>query len=253
VDPGVSDREVGLDTLTLHDIGFEETVERIVGWAEEGSGGYVTTPNVDHVVRARRDPAYRELVMGARLRVPDGMGIVYGSRLAGRPLRSTVTGRLLPEAVARRAGRDGPAIALMGGQPGAGERAAQALRQAGGNVAVATSPPMGFAIGSTEDRRSVAAIAESGARIVFVGLGSPKQERWMVAHGPELPGAVMVGIGQGIDVLGGRVRAAPAWMTRIGVEWAFRLTQDPRRLARRYLWDDPRFFWWMLRARLSRG
>jgi N-acetylglucosaminyldiphosphoundecaprenol N-acetyl-beta-D-mannosaminyltransferase len=253
VDAGVSDREVGLDTLTLHDIGFEETVERIVAWAEEGSGGYVTTPNVDHVVRARRDPAYRELVMGARLRVPDGMGIVYGSRLAGIPLRSTVTGRLLPRAVARRAGRDGPSIALMGGQPGAGERAAQALRQAGGNVAVATSPPMGFAIGSPEDRTSVDAIAASGARIVFVGLGSPKQERWMAAHGAKVPGAVMVGIGQGIDVLGGRVKAAPAWMTRIGVEWAFRLTQDPRRLARRYLWDDPRFFWWMLRARLSRG
>ncbi len=246
------DREVALDTLTLHDIGFEETVERIVAWAEDGSGGLVTTPNVDHVVRARRDPAYRELVMGARLRVPDGMGIVYGSRLAGRPLRATVTGRLLPQAVARRAGREGPAIALMGGHLAAGERAAQRLRDAGGRVAVTTSPPMGFAIGSAEDLESVSAISGSGARIVFVGLGSPKQELWMAAHAADMPRTVMVGIGQGIDVLGGRVPAAPAWMTRIGVEWAFRLTQDPRRLARRYLWDDPRFFWWMLRARSAR-
>lgn len=247
--PRVTDREVRIDTITVHDIGFEETVARIVGWARDGSGGYVTTPNVDHVVRARRDAAFRDLVAKARLRVPDGMGIVYGARLARTPLRGSVTGRLLPEAVARRAGAQGPAIALIGGHPGAAERAAQRLRLTGGQVAVATSPPMGFAIGSAEDREAVAAMASAGARIVFVGLGSPKQERWMAAHAEDLPEAVLVGVGQAIDVVGGHVQAAPAWMTRVGLEWAFRLLQDPRRLARRYLWDDPRFFWWMFQAR----
>ena len=74
----------------------------------------------------------------------------------------------------------------------------------------------------------------------------------MAAHAADLPESVLVGIGQGIDVLGGVVAAAPRWMTRLGVEWAFRLVRDPRRLARRYLWDDPRFFWWMLRSRSIR-
>lgn len=244
-------RRVAIDTLQVDDVGFEETVRRIVAWAREGSGGYITTPNVDHVVRARRDPEYRRIVMAARLRVPDGMGIIYGSRLAGRPLRETVTGRLLPEAVAREAGAGGPAIGLLGGQPGSARRAAARLDGAGGRVVEALEPSMSFQPGSDEDRAMLEALRRSGARVVFIGLGSPKQERWMAAHAADLPESVLVGIGQGIDVLGGVVAAAPRWMTRLGVEWAFRLVNDPRRLARRYLWDDPRFFWWMLRSRGS--
>jgi N-acetylglucosaminyldiphosphoundecaprenol N-acetyl-beta-D-mannosaminyltransferase len=247
----VTDRRVTIDTLHVDDVGFDETVARIVAWARDGSGGYVTTPNVDHVVRARRDPEYRRIVMDARLRAPDGMGIVYGSRLAGRPLRETVTGRLLPEAVARSAGRDGPAIGLLGGQPGAASRAAARLEAAGGRVVEALEPSMAFQPGTEEDHRAVEALRRSRARVVFIGLGSPKQERWMAAHAADLPQTVLIGIGQGIDVLGGVVSAAPRWMTRLGLEWAFRLVNDPRRLARRYLWDDPRFFWWMLRSRGS--
>ena len=79
--------------VTVHDVLFDEAVELIIRWAREGTGGYVSTPNVDHLVRARRDPAFRELVMGARLRVPDGMGLIYSSRLAGRPIREPVHGR----------------------------------------------------------------------------------------------------------------------------------------------------------------
>ncbi len=243
------ERRVAIDTLQVDDLGFDETVRRIVAWAIEGSGGYVITPNVDHVVRARRDHEYRRVVMSARLRVPDGMGIIYGSRLAGRPLRETVTGRLLPEAVARHAGTGGPAIGLIGGQPGAARAARARLEAAGGRVVEALEPSMAFEPGTDEDRQAVEALRRSGARVVFVGLGSPKQERWMAAHTADLPESLLVGIGQGIDVVGGVVSAAPGWMTRIGVEWAYRLVNDPRRLARRYLWDDPRFFWWMLRSR----
>jgi N-acetylglucosaminyldiphosphoundecaprenol N-acetyl-beta-D-mannosaminyltransferase len=239
--------QVPIDTLVLHDLGFQRTVETLVTWGREGSGGYVCTPNVDYVVRARRDPDFRATVMSARLRVPDGMGIVYGSRLGGRRLRGSVTGRLLPEAVARHA--SAPSLALMGGRNGACHEAAEHLRRVGGTVVAAVSPPMGFAIGSAEDRAAVAELRQAAPGILFVGLGSPKQDRWMQEHVADLPGTLMVGIGAGIDVLGGAQRAAPGWMTRIGVEWAYRLVREPRRLARRYLWDDPRFFWWMLRSR----
>jgi N-acetylglucosaminyldiphosphoundecaprenol N-acetyl-beta-D-mannosaminyltransferase len=85
---------------------------------------------------------------------------------------------------------------------------------------------------------------------VFVGLGAPKQELWMARHSADLPRSVLVGVGAAIDVLGGRRLAAPKWMTQIGLEWLFRLANEPRRLARRYLWDDPRFFAWMLAARM---
>jgi len=248
----VTVREVRIDTLLVHDITFAETVAAILAWAADGSGGYVCTPNVDHVVRARRDPQFRAATLGARLRVPDGMGIVYGARAAGRPLRGTVTGRLLPEAVASGGEATGPPVALLGGQPGAASRAADRLRAGGGSVTAALEPSMDFRLDSPEDEAMVAALRDSGARVVFVGLGAPKQELWMARHAADLPGAVLVGIGQAIDVLGGVASAAPPWMTRIGLEWAYRLAHDPRRLARRYLWDDPRFFWWMLRSRRSR-
>jgi N-acetylglucosaminyldiphosphoundecaprenol N-acetyl-beta-D-mannosaminyltransferase len=238
---------VRIGSIAVDDLGFEGTVEAIAGWAREGSGGYVVTTNVDYLVRAQRDPAFRALIDGARLRVPDGMGVVYGARLAGSPLRASITGRLLPAALARHPDR--LRLALMGGLPGATVPAGQRLRDLGGDVRAATSPPMGFEIGDAADQAAVRLLADADPQVLFVGLGSPKQDRWMAHHAAALPRTVMVGIGQAIDVLGGMQPVAPSWMTRVGLEWAYRLAHDPRRLARRYLWDDPRFFWWMLRAR----
>jgi N-acetylglucosaminyldiphosphoundecaprenol N-acetyl-beta-D-mannosaminyltransferase len=116
----------------------------------------------------------------------------------------------------------------------------------------AFGPGMRFRVGSAEDRAAVAELKRSKARIIFVALGAPIQELWMAAHQQELPGRVLIGVGQAFDVLAGRRRAAPLWATHLGLEWAFRLIQEPRRLGRRYLIDDPRFFWWMLRQRLQK-
>lgn len=240
-------RTVQVDTIVVDDLGFDRCVDTLVRWGRERSGGYVCTPNVDYVVRARWDPGFRDTVMGARLRVPDGMGVVYGARLAGRRLSGSVTGRLLPEAIARHA--EDLTLALLGGRPGAGSVAADRLRLAGGRVVAVVAPPMGFTVGAEDDVAAVRALQDADPAIVFVGLGSPKQDRWMRHHAADLPRTVMVGIGAGIDVLGGVQPAAPDWMTRIGLEWAYRLLHDPKRLARRYLWDDPRFFWWMIRSR----
>jgi N-acetylglucosaminyldiphosphoundecaprenol N-acetyl-beta-D-mannosaminyltransferase len=244
-----TNREVPIDRLVVDDVGFDGAVQLIVRWGRERSGGYVCTPNVDYVVRARRDAAFRAIVMSARLRVPDGMGIVYGARLAGRRLRGSVTGRLLPEALARRP--DAPPMALFGGSPGAGARAAHHLRALGGDVVAEASPPMGFTIDDADDRQALATVKAADPGILFVALGSPKQDRWMAIHADDLPGVVMVGIGAGIDVLAGIQPAAPTWMTRVGLEWAYRLVHEPRRLTKRYLVDDPRFFWWMLQSRRS--
>jgi N-acetylglucosaminyldiphosphoundecaprenol N-acetyl-beta-D-mannosaminyltransferase len=237
--------------VTVHDILFGEAVELIIRWAREGSGGYVSTPNVDHLVRARRDPGFRSLMMGARLRVPDGMGLIYSSRLAGRPIREAVHGRLLPEEIVRRTAPDTPPIALIGGRGDAPQRAAKHLRALGAPVVAAVGPAMGFEIGGAADEEATRALVAADPRIVIVGLGAPKQEIWMARHQADLPRAVMLGIGQTIDILGGRVPAAPAWMTRVGLEWAFRLARDPVRIGRRVFVDDPPFFWWMLRSRFG--
>lgn len=244
-------QRVVLAGIPFDDIGMRATAERIVAWVRDGSYGYVCTPNVDYLIRASRDSEFRDAILGARLRVPDGMGVVYGARIAGTPLRQTVTGRLLPSAVLKIAAEDHIPVALFGAGPGVAQRAGIALRASGANVVEAFGPPMGFAVGSAEDARATTRLANSGAQIIFVGLGAPKQEAWMHAHQNELK-SVLVGIGAGLDIIGGRVAEAPRWMTRFGLEWAFRLLHEPRRLARRYLLDDPPFFWWMIRARLAR-
>jgi N-acetylglucosaminyldiphosphoundecaprenol N-acetyl-beta-D-mannosaminyltransferase len=243
---------VSIDGIEIHAVPFERAVALITAWATDGSGGYVCTPNVDYVVKARRDRRFRAAVMGARLRLSDGMGIVYGARIAGTPLPETVTGRLLPAAVGARLAQAGASIALYGGHPGVAGRAAHNLRSRGIRAA-AVEPPMALEIGSDADAEAVAKLRATGAKIAFVGLGAPRQELWMAAHADDLPGVVLVGVGAALDVLAGRFRAAPRWMTRVGLEWLFRLAQEPRRLARRYLWDDPRFFLWMLEARVRRA
>ena len=239
--------------VTIHDVTFDEVVDLVIRWAREGSGGYVSTPNVDHLVRARRDPRFRALIMGARLRVPDGMGLIYGARLAGTPFRGSVTGRLLPEAIVRRTAPDCPPMALIGGRDDAPQKATELLRAVGGNIVAAVSPPMGFEVGGRLDDEATAELKQAQPRIILVGLGAPKQEMWMARHQPDLPEAVMLGIGQTIDILGGRAPAAPHWMTRVGLEWAFRMLRDPKRIGRRVFVDDPPFFAWMVRERLRRS
>jgi exopolysaccharide biosynthesis WecB/TagA/CpsF family protein len=237
--------------IPIHNVTFDEAVKVISGWVADGKSGTVYTPNVDDIVKANRRPDFRDAVLSMTLRVPDGMGIVYGSRLAGFPLRGTVTGRLLPEALV--AALD-PSVgfAFFGGKPGIGARAARALERKGARVSAALAPGMNFTIGSDEDIELTRQLRESGAKVVFVCLGAPRQATWMARHAAELP-AVLIGVGAAVDVLAGQSPPAPEWMTRFGVEWAFRLYHEPRRLGRRYAWDDPRFFWWMLLQRAHRG
>lgn len=247
------DRLVPIGGLTIHDVTFNETVRRVATWAAERSGGYVCTPNVDYVVRSRHDAAFRGAIQEARLRVGDGMWLVYASRLAGRGLHGTVTGRLLLPALAELASAKGLSVALFGAGEGIAERVQEILtsNHARLQVVAAVSPPTPFQIGSEPDLEAVRAIRSANPDIVFVALGAPKQEIWMQRHTSELGGAVAVGVGAAFDIIAGRFREAPRWMTRYGFEWLFRLVQEPRRLARRYLIDDPWILWWAMRVRMG--
>lgn len=240
--------------LTIHDVSFTETVDRIVRWAAERSGGYVCTPNVDYVVRSRRDAEFRQAIQAARLRVPDGMWMVYASRLAGRGLRGTVTGRLLLPSVAEIAIREGLCLGLFGAATGVADQVRGVLERthSGIRVVAAITPPTPFEVGGPADQRAVAELKRASPDIIFVALGAPKQEIWMQRHQADLEGAVSVGVGAAFDIVAGRFREAPRWMTRHGFEWLFRLVQEPRRLARRYLLDDPWILYWALKMRLAR-
>lgn len=240
-----------IGNLDIHNLRFEEAVDHIWRLVEAGSGGVVCTPNADYVVRARTDDAFREAIASADLRLPDGMGIVYASRIAGRPIHGTVTGRHLLPVLAGRAANHGISVALFGAQPGVAGEAAKRLqaRYARLTVAEAMSPPARFAVGSAEDSDAVAVLRRRSPGMIFVALGAPKQEIWMQRHRQELDGSVLIGVGAAFDIVAGRFREAPRWMTAIGLEWLVRLMQEPKRLARRYLLDDPWIIRWALETR----
>ena len=255
VDP-VKPAVVQIGDILLDDVGPAQADVIISQWllSPGPRARCVCTPNVDHVVRSRLDERLREAINAADLRVPDGMWIVYASRLAGRSLRESVTGRLLLPRLAAYCRDAGLSIGIVGAGPGVAAAAAARLvaLNPGLRVGHTIAPPMGFVVGSTADEEIVSAIRNRPVDLLFVALGAPKQEIWMHQHRSELPGMVLIGVGAGVDIVAGRFREAPPWMTRVGLEWLFRLAQEPRRLARRYLRDDPWILWWALWARLGR-
>jgi N-acetylglucosaminyldiphosphoundecaprenol N-acetyl-beta-D-mannosaminyltransferase len=238
--------------LAIDDVVTAEADAAVVSWLREGGGRVVCTPNADYVVRAGRDVVFRDAINRCDLRVPDGMWIVYASRIAGRPLRGSVTGRLfLPRLAAVCAAEDW-SVALLGAAPGVAAIVADRLRAQfpGLRVSAAISPPMGFVVGSAQDAEIAAQLGADPPDLLFVALGAPRQEVWMDHHRATLARTVMIGVGQAFDVYAGVVREAPGWMTRVGLEWVWRLAQQPRRLARRYLVDDPWILWWAVRCRV---
>lgn len=216
-------------------------VDAMTGWAGRGESRVVAVANVHSVMVAREDPSFAAALEQADLASPDGMPLVWGLRRLGVPAASRVYGPDLMRALCQRAQRDAIAIGLYGGTPRSLDLLTQALRDAYPRlqIAYAWSPPF-RPLEPEEDAETTAAIVASGARIVFVGIGCPKQEVWMEHHRGRIP-AVLVGVGAAFDFLSGTKRQAPRWMMRAGLEWVFRLASEPRRLWRRYLRHNPRF------------
>ena len=249
---------VQIGSIFLDNVTTDEADAQIKAWlaaADDASGRYVCTPNVDYVIRSGRDPIFRAAINAANLRVPDGMWIIYASRLAGRTLRGTVTGRLILPRFAEYCAGKGLTMGVMGAGPGVAQEAAERLREDFPGLVIkhAITPPKPFVIGSAEDEAIVAALKADPPALLFVSLGAPRQEIWMKAHAAELAPMVLIGVGAALDVVAGKVKEAPHWMTRVGLEWFYRLVQEPRRLARRYLWDDPRILGWAVVTRLRGG
>lgn len=227
---------VPVDALSSGQV-LEMLTDRMVS----GVGGYVVTPNVDHLVNVRRDPSLSRIYQRAILSVPDGVPLVWLSKLLGQPVREKVSGSDLLLPLLRAAAKADVAVFILGSRPDVVNRAiAEATKVLPGLRIVGSASPKVQVDG---DQQEVAdALAEAhrgGARLVLVALGSPKQEIVMFRHGWRLPEATFVGVGASIDFLAGAVRRAPQWVSRAGLEWAYRLWQEPRRLWRRYLVEGP--------------
>ncbi len=220
---------------------YEETAAVVAGLAAKGAGGYVCVAAVNNAIAGLDDPAFLRAMNAADRVTPDGVPLVWALRWLGIPDATRVYGPALTPAVCERARDDGLPVGFLGGTPAVLDAVVAELagRFPGLEVAFTSSPPF-RALSSEEDEALVGAIEASGARILFVGLGCPKQERWMAEHRDRLS-CVMLGVGAAFDFLAGRLSQAPSPLQRAGLEWLYRLCREPRRLWRRYLLGNPRF------------
>jgi len=228
---------VAIDGLTLHALDEAGTVGKVLTELEAGRGGWVATPNLDILRRYRRSPEFRKLLDQATIRVADGMPLVWAARLQGTPLPGRVAGSSLIGSLATGLGTVGRSVYLLGGEPGAAVGAAEILRRRSPGLQVlGTSAPR---IGDQFNTAPLVEALRLGGMpdVVFVGLPSPKAERLIAALRPAFPATWFVGVGVSFSFLTGQLRRAPRWVQRCGMEWLFRLSVEPRRLARRYLVD----------------
>lgn len=221
------------------------TVDRIVRAVQERQRLWIVTGNVHYVMRAHRDPEFAALISQADLRVADGVPILWAARLLGKPLCGRVNGTDLVWHCAEISAKTGCTVALVGSTPEIAAAAAERLASVNPGaeiIAVPTSRPL-----TTEGSHEVIEhIQQMRAAIVLVALTTGKQEQWIAEQLYQTSAPVLIGIGSALDIISGRIPRAPRWMQRNGLEWLFRLSREPGRLWRRYLWEDAPFVWLML-------
>ena len=214
---------VGFDDLTL-----EEAVAAGEKLAQGPGFSYVVTPNPEIVDLARADAGYRDVLNGAGLVLPDGIGVVYAAKLLGRPLKGRVPGIDFATGLLDRLAKNGGKLFLLGAKPGVAEQAAARLKAAHPGLVIC-----GVNDGYFKDSAPVVEkIKEAAADVVFVCLGAPKQEKWMAQYGPGTGAHLMAGLGGALDVYAGNVKRAPVLWQKLGMEWAYRLIRQPSRIGR---------------------
>jgi N-acetylglucosaminyldiphosphoundecaprenol N-acetyl-beta-D-mannosaminyltransferase len=227
-----------------------DAVRTIVDAATAGLGHWTITANLDHLRRYRREPVARALIDTADMVLADGAPLVWASRLAGAALPERVAGSDMIWSISEAASRRDASIFLLGGDPGVADRAAQVLLEHYADLAVAGTlcPPVGFEKDARELERIRRQITEAAPHIVFVGLGFPKQDLLIKHLYSFLPEASFIGVGIGLSFVAGELSRAPGWTHPLGLEWLYRLLQEPRRLVRRYILEGVPFALQLLTA-----
>jgi N-acetylglucosaminyldiphosphoundecaprenol N-acetyl-beta-D-mannosaminyltransferase len=244
-------KKIRILNIDIHNYHFKEFLERL----EEG---VVVTPNIDHLIKLQSDREFYDCYRQSEYNVCDSRVVQLISKLLypGRGIVEQINGSdLLPAyCLHHKDNTHNVRIFLLGGTNESVKTAKESLNgKAASKIVVgAYSPPFGFENDETECNKIIRLVNESSATALAVGVGAPKQEKWIQCHKHKMPDVkIFFGVGAAIDFEAGRVKRAPRWVINAGFEWFYRMTQEPRRLFRRYLIDDSPFFWLALKQRMG--
>jgi N-acetylglucosaminyldiphosphoundecaprenol N-acetyl-beta-D-mannosaminyltransferase len=230
--------------VSVSAINMAQALDVIDDWITSDARRYVCVTGVHGVMESRRDPRLRDIHNHAGLVTPDGMPLVWWSKAAGWRHTTRVYGPDLMLSCCERSMATGYRHFFFGGDIGVSDLLARKLsKRFPGLVIAGTYTPPFRALTSKEDDEVIRRINDAAADIVWVGLGTPKQEFWMAEHVARIEAPVLIGVGAAFDFHAGLKRQAPVWMRQSGLEWAFRLASEPRRLWKRYLRNNPEFLW----------
>lgn len=232
--------------IPFDDGDLDEAAAEALRLIDRRSGAFAVTPNPEIVLAARRDPALREAILSADLILPDGVGLVYASHIAGSPLQHRVPGIDLADALLEQLAQRRGSVFLFGAGPGVAEEAAEKLQSRFSGISIA-GMRHGYAV--PEEADFLAEIRRAKPDLLLVCLGSPRQELWMKKQAHRLPVGLMIGLGGAMDVYAGMYRRAPEPWRRLGLEWLFRLLQQPRRFRR--MIRLPLILWAALKERIG--
>ena len=240
----------GIDNLTM-----QEALEAIDRLIQEKKCAYVVTPNVDHIVQLETNKELQAVYANASLILTDGKPLLWIAKWYGTPIKEKISGSDLFPLLCKMAAEKGYKMFFLGAAEGVAAKAAKNLseRYKGLHVVGTYSPPYGFEKDQTEMEIIKIMIKEANPDILIVGLGCPKQEKFIYYNREELGVPISLGLGASFDFEAENIKRAPKWMADHGLEWLFRITQDPKRMAKRYLVDDLKIFGLAIKYRKGRS
>lgn len=242
--------KINLCGVEIDKYNFDEVVERIVEHASsKRKPEYVVTPNAMHILSLQKDGNFQDIYRKAFLVVPDGVSLLWAAKFLQTPLKGRVNGTDLFEKLCAIAAEKGLKVFLLGGRPGSAEKAKETLvaRYPSLQVVGTYCPPYGFESQPTELNLINSTITAAAPDILFVGLGAPKQEKWIAANYLYLGVPISIGIGVSFELVSNMVKRSPVLMQKTGFEWLFRLLVEPKRLWKRYILGNPIFIWLVIK------
>ncbi len=235
--------KVQLFDIPFDNFDFDDLLQFIDNAVLTQKPSYILTCNVDHLIKLESDPLFRTVYVNADVVVADGVAIIWASRMLHKPLKKKVSGSDILHELGKALEDRQYRLFFLGAAAGVAEAARQELLKQFPRMQVVGcySPSYGFELNKSENKQIVSMLKQAQPDIVLVGVGAPKQEKWIYEHYHEYGAPVSIGVGATFDFLSGKVKRAPRLFQRVGFEWLWRLLQEPGRLWRRYLVEDMKF------------